>query len=75
MRFVSASTSFAALATALLNAVPAHATEAAPSPPVAAAPDAAAPDIGTEQNAITVTARHRNEKMFPSPSAPFQAPN
>ena len=69
MRFVSASTSFAALATALLNAVPAHATEAAPSPPVAAAPDAAAPDIGTEQNAITVTARHRNEKLGDVPIA------
>jgi iron complex outermembrane receptor protein len=69
MRFVTASTSIAALATALLAAAPAYAADAATTQAPAAAPDGAAPDGGSDQNAITVSARHRDEKLGDVPLA------
>lgn len=67
MRFVTASTSIAALAAALVGA-PAFAADTAPAP-AATTPDATAPDAGNDLAVITVTARHRNEKLADVPLA------
>jgi len=71
MHWVTASTSLAALGWALFATTPAFAADAAAAAPAPAAvsPDAAVPDASDDQNAITVTARHRNEKLGDVPLA------
>ncbi len=73
MHFRLVSASLAALATALLANTPARAAGTADAPaaeaPAAAGPDSPAPDGGFDQNTITVTARHRNEKLGDVPIA------
>ena len=75
MRFGYASASVGVLAIALLTATPVLAAAAGAAAAPAAAPDSgapaddAAPDDGANENAITVTARHRNEKLGDVPIA------
>jgi len=70
MRLVTASTSIAALAVALIATTPASAADvAAAQAPAATTPDATAPEGDGDLGVITVTARHRNEKLGDVPLA------
>jgi len=68
MSIARLSTSTLALATALIATAPAQAAAVA-TPDLAVAPAPAAPDAGEDLNAITVTARHRDEKLGDVPLA------